>query len=451
MGAGPAGLLAARVLAENFERVTVLEREPLPIDFDFRGRPDDRPMELLQPTAAQSMEQLDPGLLDSLVDDGVPVLRGLDEMQLEMAGHVMCRAGALAAPLHRPGYAFLMERLRARRPARVEIRYRTVAVDLLVTEGRVAGVVAETPDGVREIPADLVVDAAGRAGSAASWLSRWGLPTPEEDRLNVDVRCVSLRVHRYVAPTEVESLYLSDSHPGRPCGLHAGRIERNRWVLSVFGYGGNHPPAERDELLAFVSRMLPEPWLRVFAEADPDEAPVAQDIPTVVRRRWDLVRNLPAGILPVGDAWCSPNPVHYQGLTLAAHSAVALRDALRAGAEADLPSRYLAAAAPTLNRAWQLAYLSDRAYPQISGIAPDRQGEAMLHAILEVAERDPEVLNALLQINWGVPGKSLQTTAVMARTSKVGRTAKRDAKRDAKHVSKDAKHQSKAERRLTSH
>jgi 2-polyprenyl-6-methoxyphenol hydroxylase-like FAD-dependent oxidoreductase len=443
MGAGPAGLLAARALAETFERVTVLERDPLPIDFEFRGRPQDRAFETLQPTAAAAMEELDPGLLQALEEGGAPVLRRLDQLQMEMAGHLMCRSGDLSEPLHRPGYPFLMDRLRARRPARVEIRHSTTAVDLLVADGRVVGVAAEAPQGLAEFPADLVVDAAGHAGHAALWLSRWGLPAPELDSQNVDLRCVCLVVDRFDRPTGVETVYSSDAHPGRPWGVHAGQVERNRWVLVVFGYRGNHPPQERDGLLAFVSGVLPEAWLRVFSESASVDLPTCQEFPTSVRRRFDLVRGLPAGLIAIGDAWCGPNPFYCQGMTLAAQAAVTLRDVARTGDDADLAARYLAATAPAVNRAWQLASGSDRAYPQVSGMAPNKQGEHALHVILAAAERDPAVLNALLQVSYGVAGRNMTAVSMMAKTSKVGRAAKRDAK----HQSKDAKHQAKRDRR----
>jgi 2-polyprenyl-6-methoxyphenol hydroxylase-like FAD-dependent oxidoreductase len=450
MGAGPAGLLAARALAETFERVTVLERDPMPIDFEFRGRPQDRPFDSVQPPAAQAMEELDPGLLADLEEAGVPVLFRLDQMHLEMAGHTMCRSGDLSAPLHRPGYPFLMDRLRARRPSRVEIRYGTTAVDLLVSGGRVVGVAAEAADGPREFAADLVVDAAGRDGHTALWMSRWGLPVPEEDRQDVAVRYASLVVRRFDVPADVEIMFHSDAYPGRPWGLSAGRIERDRWALVVFGYGGNHPPLDRAGLLAFVSGLLPQPWLRVFAQAEPVDPPTGQEFPTSIRRRYELARNFPAGLVPVGDAWCSANPVYGRGMTLAAQAAMTLRDVLRTGDDADLGARYLAAAAPILNRAWQLSCNSDRAYPQISGVAADKQGEQVLHAVLAVAEQDPEVINALLRFNYAMPGGSMTSVTMMAKTSKVGRAAKRDAKhqsRDAKHQAKAAKHQAKQDRR----
>jgi 2-polyprenyl-6-methoxyphenol hydroxylase-like FAD-dependent oxidoreductase len=68
LGAGMAGLLAARVLAEAYRRVTVVERDPLPqIPANRKGVPQGRHAHLLVPQGAQILDELFPGLLGDLV------------------------------------------------------------------------------------------------------------------------------------------------------------------------------------------------------------------------------------------------------------------------------------------------------------------------------------------------------------------------------------------------
>jgi hypothetical protein len=234
-------------------------------------------------------------------------------------------------------------------------------------------------------------------------------------------------------------MYMSDSHAARAWGVSVGRIERDRWALVAYGYRGNHPPTDRAGLLEFVSGVLPQPWLRLMVQSDPYAQPVWHDFPTSMRRRYELVRGLPAGLIPVGDSWCCPNPVYSQGLALCALEALALRDALRAADDLGLTSRYLEAAAPAVNRAWQVVMTSDNSYPQVSGAAPNKQGEQVLHGILAAGERDPAVVNALLQINWGATPNRMASMTMMAKASKARRAAKRDAKREAKQHAKQAR------------
>ena len=59
LGAGMAGLLAARVLADAYRRVTVVERDPLPeMPANRKGVPQGRHAHLLVPRGAQILDEL---------------------------------------------------------------------------------------------------------------------------------------------------------------------------------------------------------------------------------------------------------------------------------------------------------------------------------------------------------------------------------------------------------
>jgi glycine/D-amino acid oxidase-like deaminating enzyme len=71
LGASMAGLLAARSLAEFFDTVTVMQRDPL-LDTAAarRGVPQGRHLHGLLARDAQVIDELLPGVLDELVLDG---------------------------------------------------------------------------------------------------------------------------------------------------------------------------------------------------------------------------------------------------------------------------------------------------------------------------------------------------------------------------------------------
>ena len=74
LGASMGGLLAARVLADFFGTVTVVERDVLPDDpANRRGVPQGRHPHVLLPRGAQILDELFPGILNELVADGAPV------------------------------------------------------------------------------------------------------------------------------------------------------------------------------------------------------------------------------------------------------------------------------------------------------------------------------------------------------------------------------------------
>lgn len=75
IGASMAGCLAARVLAERFDTVTVLERDALHDEPGHRrGVPQGRHGHLLLAGGAQAIESLLPGTVRDLTAAGVPVI-----------------------------------------------------------------------------------------------------------------------------------------------------------------------------------------------------------------------------------------------------------------------------------------------------------------------------------------------------------------------------------------
>src|SRR4029077_5139385 len=97
LGASMGGLLAARVLADFYETVTVVERDVLPDDaVNRRGVPQGRHVHALLGRGSQVLAELFPGFLDELVGAGAPVLDDTDlsKVIVSLAGHQVLRTGA---------------------------------------------------------------------------------------------------------------------------------------------------------------------------------------------------------------------------------------------------------------------------------------------------------------------------------------------------------------------
>src|ERR1700755_3404792 len=91
MRARIAGLCAARVLSDCYDRVTVYERDELPNAPANRATtPQDRHLHLLMARGATEFDTLFPGLLKDMVAAGVPMLENRpDCIHLGAAGHVL--------------------------------------------------------------------------------------------------------------------------------------------------------------------------------------------------------------------------------------------------------------------------------------------------------------------------------------------------------------------------
>ncbi|NKY14127.1 NAD-binding protein, partial [Streptomyces somaliensis] len=95
IGGSVAGLLAARVLADHAERVTVVERDRYPAGVEPRaGVPQGRHLHVLLEGGQYAMESLLPGVVEELLAGGAPRLGMPEDVVQWEAGSWHRRTGA---------------------------------------------------------------------------------------------------------------------------------------------------------------------------------------------------------------------------------------------------------------------------------------------------------------------------------------------------------------------
>ncbi|KAA9151246.1 FAD-dependent oxidoreductase [Amycolatopsis acidicola] len=358
LGASIAGLLSARVLADAYDRVLIIERDETEGAVPRRGVPQARHLHGLMERGRQIMEELFPGLTADCAAAGAPTTEVLRESRWYLSGLRVrpTDTGLTTLLASRP----MLENAiltRTREMPGVELSRRAAAG---LTGGRAITGVRLADGG--EVAADLVVDATGRGSRAADWLAALGHERPAEERVDVDLGYSSRLYRRKPEHLDGDLAVVVSTMPGFRGG-GAITLEGDRWHVTLAGMLGDHPPTDPAEFEQFAA-TLPVPDVHeIVRSAEPLDDPVPHRFRGSLRRRYDRISASPQGFLVVGDAMCSFNPLYAQGMTVAAQQALALRACL----PAPDPARFYREAAGAVDVAWQMSTGSDLRYPGVEG------------------------------------------------------------------------------------
>ena len=413
LGASMAGLLAARVLADFFRTVTVVERDVLPDGPSVRrGVPQGRHVHVLLARGAQILDELFPGLLKELVAAGAPVWDDgeLSQLHLSFGGHEMLRSGKLASEptalaVYLPSRPLLEYQVRQRLQAISNVTilggHEVAQLTSTAEHDRVTGVrvVHRDRGAERELAAEVVIDATGRGAHTPALLERLGYGRPVEDHIVMHTTYVT-QLLRIPPGTLNEKLVDIGPAPGRPTGMFLAGYENDTWLFTVFGMVGHEPPRELAGMLSFARDYCPTHLIAAVRAAEPIGETVQHRMPSSQWRRYDKMPRLPDGLLVCGDAICSFNPIYGQGMTVAALDAAALRDCLRRG-DTDLPRRYFRASAKPIGVAWQMVAGSDLTFPEVAGRRTKsmRATTRLVDWALTACESDPVVAARFFKVN----------------------------------------------------
>lgn len=324
---------------------------------------------LLSPGSSY-LAELFPGLLDELAIAGAEIFDGdVDPslFYLRIGEKELCRSGSFT----RSDAMVLVLASRPLLEAHVRRRVRAIA-NVTFEEGhdvvepiigladRVSAVrVVDRQTGQeRVLEADLVVDAMGRAGRTPAFLEACGYDRPIEQKYAVNLS-YSSQFFRVPAGALAEKAVVIAPRLQRPTGGGLLAYEENTVILTLIGVAGYNLPTELTGVLASAADLLPEHITTALRAAEPLGEMSAQHYPASMWRRYDKLKRFPKGLLVIGDAVCSFNPVYGQGMTSAALQAAVLHRCLSATDTGDLSRRYFQASAKKLAPIWQNNRLVD--------------------------------------------------------------------------------------------
>jgi flavin-dependent dehydrogenase len=417
VGAGFAGLLAARVLVEHFEHVTVVERDLLPAHPEFRpGVPQSRHVHNLLVSGNRIINRLFPGVDDELMSAGAHRFEWpADFLWLSPVGWGGRPLSSLVTVAC--SRELLEWVLRRRLAATTKIRFveGLEVTSLIAASGsRIRGVSTRmrhrstSSAEHREFSADLVVDASGRDSDVSDWLIGLGYQRPSIDTVN---SFAGYSTRLYARPRNFSADWKVLGVQSRPPeSKRAGviySIEGDRWLVTLGGSAYDYPPVDETAFLAFA-RSLPTP---LFAEAIEAADPLSSIFGyRRMENNWRRFERLPVwpdNLMVIGDAVCTFNPLYAQGMAVSAKAALLMHDELMSVHNGRGPNqvggvgpRFQKALARQLTVPWLMATGEDFRYAATQGRRKfhTRITHAYLDRVIRVAASDPVVHHAFLEV-----------------------------------------------------
>jgi 2-polyprenyl-6-methoxyphenol hydroxylase-like FAD-dependent oxidoreductase len=460
------GLLAARVLSDYFEQVTIVDRDTFPTKPDHRkGVPQSYHAHALLAAGQYIIEQLFPGILDDLRTGGALSLS-------DVVSFVFVTAAGKLPALRQPGEfiafsRYLLEwhvRDRLSQQPGIRILPNTEGIRLVSTpdHSRVTGVEVRERGQMNTteiLHADLVVDASGRHSQAPQWLTELGYEAPPEEIINSGLGYAS----RFYAkpenfPDEWQGLIIN----GRPpYNARAGLIlpvDNGRWHVSLGGFAGHFPPTDEEGFLQWA-RDLPDPSIYEALRIAQPLTPIrGYRTPENRLRHFERLQRWPAGLIVTGDAVCAFNPIYGQGMTVSALDAMTLNACLQEqqhSPKSNFEQHLQQKLSTTVADAWLVATSEDLRWPGVTlrGSRP-APTLGLLHRYMDIvlysAVEDPQITQAYISvITMMNPPNSLARPTMLVRVlrSAIKRILKRVFTRKhetASALSSEALHQLRA-------
>ena len=381
VGAGIAGLTAAKALSPHFDKVTVIERDALPAAPIARaGTPQARQIHVLLRGGLDALGGFFPELEAELERAGAVRVRVGSQSRLELPGFDPFPRRDLGfdyLSMTRPLLEFVARRLiDKQRNVALKSRSRVTQILQSVDRSAVTGVRYDDAQGRgQELAADFIVDASSRGTLTLELLDRIGIPRPQETEIGIDLHYATALFR--IPPSAPDDwravLHRPDARSGR--GGLLVPVENDCWQVNLTHTHGGPVPDNVGEFIAFAGTLRTQTIRDAIARAELVGPIHRFCFPNSVRRRFEALDPFPDGLVPLGDAICRSNPAYGQGMSVAAQEAGALRRLIEARASHAHPlggiaRPFFAAIQHFLATPWAVAE-SDFIHPKTRGQRPN--------------------------------------------------------------------------------
>ncbi|MEB3278426.1 MAG: 2-polyprenyl-6-methoxyphenol hydroxylase-like oxidoreductase [Lyngbya sp.] len=336
IGGSMAGLLAARILLNHFERVTLVERDRFPPQPQQRnGVPQGSHVHILLIRGQQILTDLFPSLERELIASQVPQINfTVDWLTYSIEGwHPRFPSDLDFYACSRNLLEWKIRNLLTANK-KLELRENCQVKNIIASsdKSQIIGVELYHQDSKKteQIKTDFIVDASGRNSKTPQWLTALGYQPPEEKIVNSFLGYAS---RSYQKPDGFEAdwkgLLIETEPPSMTRGGVLYPVEGDRWIVTLVGVGKDYPPTDEQGFLDFACSLRHPILSEAIANAQPI-SPISSYRRTENRLlHYEKLSKLPEGLVTIGDAVCAFNPVYGQGMTTAALEALTLDKCLQ--------------------------------------------------------------------------------------------------------------------------
>jgi len=403
IGGSMAGLLASWTLSDHFDTVTIIERDTLPENPEYRsGTPQAHHLHTLLAYGQRLLENMFPNIEDDFENAGAIKFRWgldtptrtpvgwMDSFDAGIESHVMSRVTLEWIVRQRvyeiPNVTFMTQQ----------------QVNRLLTnddQSKVIGVnmTSRTTRKEQDVFADLVVDTSGRGSKAMQWLEELGYTSPEETVINSYLGYAT-RWYEIPEGTQYNWKILMINAVLQE-GLHRGGgmfiVEGNRIVVTVAGVNKDYPSTDEDGFMAFAASLADTTIYDVIKDLKPI-SPIYGYRRTENRfRHYEKLSQMPHSFIVMGDAVCGFNPIYGQGMTSATIQATELNQLLAKSGVDNLignPLSFQKRVAKAVDGAWLMATGEDMRYPETEGATltfKERLTHTYMNWMISALQHDP--------------------------------------------------------------
>lgn len=371
MGGSISGILSARILADSFDKVIIIEKDN---DKDLaqlrKSVPQGGHVNVLLDTGIEIMEELFPNLINKLQQNGGHILDGQNDVAWYHFG-VWKKRYRSRFKVSLQGRPFLENFLRESlldQCSNVTLLTGTKVTGLTYNKNnhRITGVEINNNENIN---GDFIINAMGRLSPCMKWLNAYGIETPEKSTIDIGMGYTT-------AYFKKDKISLEDSkalfvHPYPPYNTKYGIIvpqEKNKdgeevYMVSLSGCLGDHAKTNFVDFLDFAKQLDNDKIYKLIKNTKPISDITYYKSNLNVRYFFEKIQNPPKGLISIGDTVLTPNPIYGQGMTIAALETKALESALQNGIE----KRFYKKIEPIIDFAWDVTSGENFRYPQVEG------------------------------------------------------------------------------------